>query len=359
MWQRSLHLLWPALILTVCLLLATAAQAVPLADTPPPAPPDLLLKSLPNAPDVPPEFPMRQMNYQGYLTDGAGAPLSGTYAMTFRMYSSGYKMWGDEVHPAVVVDRGYFHVVLGETLPINPWIFSMQQHLEVQIGSTVLPNQTLHAVPYAMGLVIGARSYGGTVNADDYGLSVGNMNGHGIWAGGRTGAWGVYSQQAIYAGDGYAGPETIAWVPSGNATMSDWDRQRVWSSVGGWGEYVIERTGEPVSVNVVFPVQVERPYGRNFYATELQFYYVTSAPSAYIDRVSVNGMNFVTGDFLTAASSNENGAGLGYSAYTLPISPTFAISDTQSLTAVTVQMYMDDHGFANFFGVRLKLASQP
>ena len=112
--------------------------------------------------------PAKTMNYQGYLTDGSGNPLDGNYDMVFSLWDeegagAGTREWGDETHNAVPVSNGLFTVVLGETVALDPYTdFDEQLYLEITVNGTTLPRQMLRAVPYAMGLTIGAQAVGTT-----------------------------------------------------------------------------------------------------------------------------------------------------------------------------------------------------
>ena len=56
------------------------------------------------------------INYQGYLTDQSGTPLSGTYQVTFALYSDttgvASVVW-EETHNVINVDNGLFNALLG------------------------------------------------------------------------------------------------------------------------------------------------------------------------------------------------------------------------------------------------------
>ena len=95
------------------------------------------------------------MNFQGYLTDAGGSPLSGAYDLTFRIYDAstgGIQQW-QESHAAVPVSQGNFAVLLGsQGSPLTPSIFSDEsRYVEVTVaGGPPLPRQRLASVPYAL-----------------------------------------------------------------------------------------------------------------------------------------------------------------------------------------------------------------
>ncbi len=69
----------------------------------------------------------RLINYQGRLTDAAGAPLDGeTVDMRFEVYPGLYgdtMLWG-ETQTNVLVTGGLYHILLGSVNPIDPEVFS-------------------------------------------------------------------------------------------------------------------------------------------------------------------------------------------------------------------------------------------
>lgn len=161
--------------------------------------------------------PAAQINYQGFLTDVGGSPLDGQYDITFTLYdapANGTAAWGPEVHVGVPVIDGLFHVALGTITPLEITDFGAQLYLEVKVGTTTLPRQMFRAVPYAMGLVTGARVHGATASESAYGLSVANSGGRGIYVDAKAnGGYALYSADVIYSSEGYAGPTTTVWVP--------------------------------------------------------------------------------------------------------------------------------------------------
>ncbi len=97
------------------------------------------------------------VNYQGYLTDAAGQPISGTVTLEFGLYASdvgGIAQW-QETHTGVQVTDGFFTVLLGSLNPLTAADFSdptryLQTAVDTGGGLTVLPRQRLAAVPYAL-----------------------------------------------------------------------------------------------------------------------------------------------------------------------------------------------------------------
>jgi len=100
------------------------------------------------------------MTYQGRLTTPAGAPMPGTYNMTFKIWSdecSGDSLWAEDhnnITEQVEVNYfGLFEVLLGQFIPLTPSVFpedGSTPYLEVIVdGEALRPCKPLNAVPYA------------------------------------------------------------------------------------------------------------------------------------------------------------------------------------------------------------------
>lgn len=94
------------------------------------------------------------INYQGQLTDSNGVPLTGSYAMSFRLYNvanGGSALWS-ESYTAVSVSAGVFQVLLGSQNPISDAIFDQSPlYLGITIGSDaeMTPRRQVVSVGYA------------------------------------------------------------------------------------------------------------------------------------------------------------------------------------------------------------------
>jgi hypothetical protein len=94
------------------------------------------------------------VNYQGYLTNSGGDPISGTITLTFRIWdasSGGNEVW-NETHNSVPVSGGYFSVFLGsQGNPLTSSVFSStSRYLEVTYNGTTFDRQRFASVPYAL-----------------------------------------------------------------------------------------------------------------------------------------------------------------------------------------------------------------
>ncbi|MEO0127982.1 MAG: tail fiber domain-containing protein [candidate division WOR-3 bacterium] len=95
----------------------------------------------------------RLINYQGYLTDTLGIPITNpSLAMTFSIYdaqSAGNLKWTE--NQTVSVSKGIFNVILGINTPIPDSVFnSTERWLELIIdGAPLTPRTRLVSQPYA------------------------------------------------------------------------------------------------------------------------------------------------------------------------------------------------------------------
>ncbi len=102
-----------------------------------------------------PTAPSRLLTYQGHLLDASGLPVTdGAYSMAFSLWDAetdGAQLWGPEAHTVTITD-GYFSLMLGTEMPLNPAYFASDTYLEVTVGGeTLTPRQPLGAVAYALG----------------------------------------------------------------------------------------------------------------------------------------------------------------------------------------------------------------
>jgi hypothetical protein len=94
----------------------------------------------------------QQINYQGFLRDSLGQPVTGTLNMTFRIYdaeSGGNQLWSE--NQTVTVDSGLFNVILGSFNSISPSIFTgADRWVQLEIGGQVLsPRTKITSIAYA------------------------------------------------------------------------------------------------------------------------------------------------------------------------------------------------------------------
>jgi hypothetical protein len=305
-------------------------------------------------------YPARTMNYQGYLTDGSGNPLDGNYDMVFSLWNTetlgtGTKKWGDETHNDVPVSNGLFSVALGETAPLDPYNdFDEQLYLEIAVDGTTLPRQMLRAVPYAMGLTAGAQVRGSTA-PDEYGLRVLNNGGRGIYADGEgNGIYSLVSADITYSYEGYVGPDTYVFVPTLNAILP----------YNATGEHLAPQNGNYMRVDAdsagtayaYVPIQIERPYGRDYLLRSARIYYKVNEAS--IAWAGIMGMNFTNGGLTTIGSDDSTHSSTTASYFDIGATNYYTVTSTMAPTSVTFRFSMDSNfGYVDLYGIRLQLDS--
>jgi len=112
------------------------------------------------------------LNYQGRLTDPAGQPRNGNFTMGFRLVdASGAALGWAETQAGVVVNNGFFSVLLGKVTPLSAALFQgppvdaygPQRFLEVTIGGeTLAPNARIVSAAWAIATPIGPTGAAGT-----------------------------------------------------------------------------------------------------------------------------------------------------------------------------------------------------
>ncbi len=111
-----------------------------------------------------------QLSYQGRLTNNSGAPLSGNFALTFRIYSNqsgGNALWS-ETHDAVLISDGFFAVTLGSLVPIGSTVFNSGTAflgIAVSGGVELSPRQPIVAAAYALRVATVDEAIGGQLNS--------------------------------------------------------------------------------------------------------------------------------------------------------------------------------------------------
>lgn len=111
------------------------------------------------------------ISYQGRLTDGAGIALTGNYTLTFNIYDvavGGVPIWTETQNP-VVVDEGFFNVLLGSVTPVEAKFFSeVNRFIGVQVngGAELTPRRQIVAVAYALKIATIDGASGGHVVGD-------------------------------------------------------------------------------------------------------------------------------------------------------------------------------------------------
>ncbi len=99
------------------------------------------------------KVPSQTVNYQGYLTDAGGNPVTGTLSAKISIWdkeAGGVQLWSEE--RTMTVHLGYFHVELGTDTPFQTDVFDgSPRWVQVSIeDSPLLPRKKLSGVPYAI-----------------------------------------------------------------------------------------------------------------------------------------------------------------------------------------------------------------
>jgi hypothetical protein len=303
--------------------------------------------------------PAKTMNYQGYLTDGSGSPLNGNYDLVFSLWDAeaagaGTKEWGDETHNNVPVSNGLFTVVLGESLALDPFTdFDEQLYLEITINGTTLPRQMLRAVPYAMGLTVGAAAIGATETSGQYGLWVENNNGPGLYVNGSA-TYGIFNHDVTRSDDGYAGPDTYVFVPILNAVLPYVSPGEHLSPQNGTHMLVVADSAG--SATVYIPLQIERPYGRDYLLRNARVYYRTSEAS--ITGARIMGVNLADGSTPTIGSNLDAHSSTSFSTFDIQATQSYTVTYNMAPSSIALTIQMDSSfGLVYLYGVRLTLDS--
>jgi len=302
--------------------------------------------------------PAKTMNYQGYLTGSSGDPLDGDYDMVFSLWDAeaagtGTMEWGTETHNDVPVSNGLFSVVLGETVPMDPWTdFDEQLYLQITVNGTTMPRQMLRAVPYAMGLTIGASAIGATAQSDDYGLWVENTNGPGLYVNGSTN-YGIFNADVTRSDDGYAGPDTYLFVSPLNAIMPYSASGEHLSSEEGYMMVIADSTG---TATVRIPIQIERPYGRDYLLRSARVYYKTTEAS--ITYAAIKGINLTNGTVPSIGGGASAYSSATFSYFDIDATQNYSVTSTMVPASISLGITMNaNFGIVYLYGVRLTLDS--
>lgn len=156
------------------------------------------------------------LNYGGYLQTQQGDPVDASIDMSFALFASptgGEPLWQEA--RSVVVEQGYFALLLGEVTPIYVETLQPQElYLEVTVNGEMMNLRTpLAAVPYAMVCqdVVGDISpqsiaVNGNVVIDQNGKWVGDIAG-------LQGPAGPQGLQGVQGPPGPQGPQGLQGIP--------------------------------------------------------------------------------------------------------------------------------------------------
>ena len=348
---------------------------------------------LPERDPAGPEYVLAQppytMNYQGYLTDSSGTPLDGEYDLAFRLYDAdtgGNVEWGPETHNNVQVANGLFQVALGSSVTLTPDVFDEALFLAVGVeGAWLTTRQPLRAVPYAFGLVPGAEVEGdpdGTnyglsarntgagatdsglyAQGNDYGVYAYGVNDAGLYADTAGDTYAIYSADTTYSDGGYAGPDTYVWVPVQNAVVDSRDLGSLMHMAPYLNGLLRIDAGPDVtsgtSIEVYIPLQVERPYGRDYDLKWARLYYKVD-DDAKIDQVRIQGRNYSSGLGNLIGENDTDGTSTSFATYDVQATgSTITITASQAPTNLRIVVDLPNPDSTLYlYGVRLQLQSE-
>jgi hypothetical protein len=108
------------------------------------------------------------IDYQGYLEDHNGNPLTETLNFEFKIYTDstgGTSKWSETQNIAVI--GGLFNVTLGPSTAIEDTVFNGDSRwLEVKIGGTTLDRVRIVATAYSLRVSTVDGSSGGVITGD-------------------------------------------------------------------------------------------------------------------------------------------------------------------------------------------------
>ena len=156
------------------------------------------------------------VNYQGYLTDSGGNPISSTVTLQFGIWdasSGGNQVWS-ETHNNVPVSGGYFSVFLGsQGSPLTPSVFSStSRYLEVTYNATTFSRQRFASVPYALVAQKASTAITSTyATTATYASSAANASNASNASQANTAISATYATTATYALNAPSGGGSVAW----------------------------------------------------------------------------------------------------------------------------------------------------
>lgn len=325
--------------------------------------------------------PPRILNYQGYLTNGSGAPVSGPLTMQAALFDgpdSENLRWGPETFTDVPVANGLFQLALGSTVALAAEVFAGELWVEIRIDATTLPRQPLRPAPYAFGLTPGAHVVGTPVDSD-YGLLVANLaeveSSTGIYARGyevgvyadttMAGGLGLFTPKAIEATGGYRGPDTMLHIsPLKGRAWDDFSGSLLTTNVGNNGSLLLRSSEGTCPCLRIFYIPIDAPsvlYGQDVTIKEIALQYRAlraENSSTAITRVSLLQLQDLTQstDLLISESPLASIA---------PITTVFMPgnarlnADSGSVTLRLEITFANNTDFINLGNIRVRLGHTP
>ncbi len=258
---------------------------------------------------------------QGQLTDASGAPLTGSYDLTFRLYSAasgGTPLCEDT--DTIDVNNGLFFAYMDFCTANH--INGRQLYLGIEVGSDgeMTPRQPIYAVPYAWSLRPGALisdtmssaplnvyNHGSGWGLDVYSAGhdavhgrTGSTNHAGVAGESRGSGIGVYGESRtgvaiMAAGTGIiqSTARSYLWI-SGNALQKANSADTTLFAYDLYGGYQVQGGSDWIhNKTVLVPVTIPgQLYGQNVTVTGLDLYYRTSDD---VTGIAVSAMRLQNG----------------------------------------------------------------
>jgi hypothetical protein len=112
------------------------------------------------------------------------------------------------------------------------------------------------------------------------------------------------------------------------------------------------------TVDVVLPVQFDRPYGRDHKVLAYTVYYQVSNAATFITATYMRGRDFGTGTATTIEADGTNLSSLAYASHTVDVDPDYAATLTKVPTNLQFRITTGLAGQKVYlFGVRVRLQS--
>jgi len=113
-------------------------------------------------------FSPKTMNFEGYLADSTGAPITGAHNLVFTIYDAatgGASVW-TQSYPSVNVSNGLYSVQLGsDSNPLTPATFNGQRWIEIKVDNVAMaPRIQINAVPWSLNAITTQQLQGNPIS---------------------------------------------------------------------------------------------------------------------------------------------------------------------------------------------------
>jgi hypothetical protein len=180
-----------------------------------------------------------------------------------------------------------------------------------------------------------------------------NSNGPGLYVNGST-TYGIFNHDVTYSADGLAGPDTYVFVPTLNAILPYLASGEHLSPQNGTHMLVVADSAGIATVYI--PLQIERPYGRDYLLRSARVYY--RASEASITGARIMGVNLADGSTPTIGTNLSSHSSGSFSAFDIQASQSYTVTYDMAPSSIALTIQMDSSfGLVYLYGVRLTLDS--